>query len=128
MVAKPEIVYEMIRANLINIHNLKSFKSYTQEQWISSQGAAPPQDGKPLTWKLETFEDPDILMIKLKPLITLPAVEENLSPSKFSNLKIALRDFCNTLMQEGSLTSCNLPNEDPLLPTLRYLCSIKKKT
>ena len=93
---------------------------------ISSQGATPPQDGKPQTWKLESLEDPDILSIKLKPLITLTGIEEHLSPSKFSNLKIALRDYCEKLMLEGNLTSCELPNDDPELPTPRYLDSIFK--
>ena len=106
-----------------DIYNLETSKSYTQEQLISSQGAAPPQDGKPLTWKLETLEDPDILRIKLKPLITLTGVEEHLSTSQFSNLKIALRDYCEKLMLEGNLTSCELPNDDPELPTPRYLDS-----
>ena len=90
---------------------------------ISSQGAAPPQDGKPLTWKLETLEDPDILKIKLKPLITLTAVEEHLSPSQFSNLKIALRNYCEKLLLDGHLTTCELPNDDPELPSSRYLDS-----
>ena len=90
---------------------------------ISSQGAAPPQNGKPLTWKLKTLEDPDILRIKLKPLTTLTDVEEHLSSSQFSNLKIALRDYCEKLMLEGNLTSCKLPNDDPELPTPRYLDS-----
>ena len=88
---------------------------------ISSQGAAPPQDGKPLTWKQDTFEDPDILKITLKPLITLPAVEEHLPASQFSNLKIALRDYCESLNLEGNLTSCNLPSADPELPSPRYV-------
>ena len=91
---------------------------------ISSQGAAPPQDGEPLTWKQDTFEDPDILKITLRPLIALPAVENHLTPSKFSNLKIALRDYCGNLMHEGYLTSCNLPNSDIPLPTTRYLCTV----
>ena len=93
---------------------------------ISSQGAVPPQDGKPLTWKLETFEDPDILKIKLKSLMTLPTVEEHLSPSQFSNLKIALRDYCEKLLLDGHLTTCELPNDDPELPSSRYLDSIFK--
>ena len=105
------------------MNNLDTFKSYTQEQLISSQGAAPPKDGKPQTWKLETLEDPDILRIKLKPIITLTAVKEHLSPSKFSNLKIAFRDYCEKLLLEGKLTSCQLPNDDPELPTSRYLDS-----
>ena len=62
-------------------------------------------------------------MIKLKPLITLTDVEEHLSPSQFSNLKIALRDYCEKLLLEGNLTSCELPNDDPELPTSRYLDS-----
>ena len=90
---------------------------------ISSQGAAPPQDGKPQTWKRETLEDPDILRIILKPLTTLQAVQEHLSPSKFSNIKAALRDYCEKLQLEGNLTSCELPNDDPELPTSRYLDS-----
>ena len=90
---------------------------------ILSQGAAPPQGGKPQTWKLESLEDPDILSIKLKPLITLTGIEEHLSPSQFSNLKIALRDYCKNLMLEGNLTSCSLPYADPQLPTPRYLKS-----
>ena len=88
---------------------------------ISSQGAAPPQDGKPLTWKLETFENPDILRIKLKPLTTLNAIEDHLSPSQFSNLKVALRDYCEKLLLDGHLTSCKLPHDDPKLPTSRYI-------
>ena len=88
---------------------------------ISSQGAAPPKDGKPLTWKQDTLEDPNILKITLSPLITLPFVVEHLPPSQFSNLKIALRDYCENLMQEGNLTSCDSQNEDPELPTPRYL-------
>ena len=111
----------------IYIYNLETSKSYTLEQMILSQGAAPPQDGKPLTWKQDTFEDPDILKITLSPLITLPAVEEHLNPSQLSNLKIALRDYCGNLMLEGNLTSCNLPNADPELPSPRYLdFSLKK--
>ena len=90
---------------------------------ISSQGATPPQDGKPQTWKLESLEDPDILSIKLKPLITLTGIEEHLSPSQFSNLKIALRDYCEKLLLDGHLTSCELPNDDPELPSSRYLDS-----
>jgi hypothetical protein len=88
---------------------------------ISSQGAAPPQDGEPLTWKQDIFEDPDVLRITLRPLITLPSVKEHLTPSKFSNLRIALRDYCENLMQEGYLTSCSLPNSDIPLPTPRYV-------
>ena len=103
------------------MNNLDTFKSYTQEQLISSQGAAPPQDGKPFTWKQDTFEDPNILKITLRPMITLPIVVEHLSPSKFSNLKVALRDYCGNLMKEGNLTSCDLQNADPELPTARYL-------
>ena len=103
------------------IYNLETSKSYTQEQSISSQGAAPPQDGNPLKWRLETLEDPDILRIKLKPLINLTGVKEHLSPSKFSNLEAALRDYCEKLLLEGKLTSCVLPNDDPELPTPRYL-------
>ena len=110
-----------------DINPLDTFKSYTQEQLISSQGAAPPQDGKPLTWKQDTFEDPDILKITLRPLITLPVVEEHLNPSQLSNLKIALRDYCGNLMLEGNLTSCNLSNADPELPSPRYLDSSLKK-
>ena len=90
---------------------------------IYSQGPAPPQDGKPLTWKQDTFEDPDILKITLRPLISLPAVEKYLNPSQFSNLKIALRDYCGNLMLDGNLSSCNLQNADPELPTPRYLDS-----
>ena len=90
---------------------------------ISSQGAAPPQNGKPQTWKQETLEDPDILRIILKPLTTLTAVKEHLTPSKFSNLEAALRDYCEKLMLEGNLTSCELLNDDPELPTPRYLDS-----
>ena len=103
------------------MNNLDTFKSYTQEQLISSQGAAPPQDGKPLTWKQDTFEDPNILKITLKPLIMLPVVVEHLSKSQFSNLEVALRDYCGNLMMEGNLTSCDLQNADPELPTARYL-------
>ena len=95
---------------------------------ISSQGAAPPQDGKPLTWKQDTLEDPNILKITLRPLITLPFVEEHLPPSQFSNLKIALKDYCGNFMQEGNLTSCNLQNADPELPTPRYLDLRLKKS
>ena len=105
------------------IYNLETSKSYTQEQMISSQGAAPPQDGKPQTWKLESLEDPDILSIKLKPLITLTGIEEHLNPSQFSNLKIALRDYCEKLLLDGHLTTCELPNDDPELPSSRYLDS-----
>ena len=91
---------------------------------ISSQGAAPPQNGKPQTWKQETLEDPDILRIILKPLTTLTAVKEHLTPSKFSNLEAALRDYCEKLLLEGNLTSCELPPNDYLeLPTSRYLDS-----
>ena len=93
---------------------------------ILSQGAAPPQDGKPQTWKLESLEDPDILSIKLKPLITLTGIEEHLSPSQFSNLKIALRDYCEKLLLDGHLTTCELPNDDHELPSSRYLDSIFK--
>ena len=70
-----------------------------------------------------TLEDPDILRIKLKPLITLTGVEEHLSPSQFSNLKVAFRDYCEKLLQEDHLTSCELPNDDLELPTSRYLDS-----
>ena len=90
---------------------------------ISSQGAIPPQDGKPQIWKQETLEDPDILKIILKPLTTLTTIKEHLTPSKFSNLKAALRDYCEKLTLEGNLTSCGLPNDDPELPTPRYLDS-----
>ena len=106
-----------------DINNLETSKSYTQEQMISSQGATPPQDGNPQTWKQETLEDPDILRIKLMPLITLQAVQEHLSPSKFSNLEAALRDYCEKLLLDGHLTSCELPNDDPELPSSRYLDS-----
>ena len=91
---------------------------------ISSQGVAPPQDGKPQTWKQETLKDPDILKIILKPLITLTTVKEYLTPSKFSNLEAALRDYCEKLLLEGNLTSCELPPNDYLeLPTSRYVDS-----
>ena len=90
---------------------------------ISSQGATPPRNGKPQTWKLESLEDPDILSIRLKPLITLTGIEEHLSPSKFSNLKIALKDYCEKLLLEDHLTSCELSNDDLELPTSRYLDS-----
>ena len=83
---------------------------------ISSQGARPPRDGKPLTWKLETFEDLDILKITLRPLITLPAIEGHLTRSQRSNLIFAYGEYCEKLMQEGSLTSCELPNPDPPMP------------
>ena len=51
----------------------------------------------------------------------LPVVVEHLSPSQFSNLEVALRDYCGNLMKEGNLTSCDLQNADPELPTARYL-------
>ena len=107
----------------LNIYNIELSESYTEEQMISSQGAAPPQDGKPQTWKQETLEDPNILMIILKPLTTLTAVKEHLTPSKFSNLEAALRDYCLKLLLDGHLTSCELPNDDPELPSSRYLDS-----
>ena len=90
---------------------------------ISSQGAIPPQDGKPQAWKQETLEDPDILKIILKPLTTLTTIKEHLTPSKFSNLEAALRDYCEKLLLDGHLTSCKLPNDDPELPSSRYLDS-----
>ena len=59
----------------------------------------------------------------MKPLITLTGVEEHLNPSQFSNIKVAFRDYCEKLMLEGNLNSCELPNDDPELPTPRYLNS-----
>ena len=93
---------------------------HTQEQLIYSRGAPPPGNGKPLTWKLDTFEEPSILRITLKPIYTIPAVKDTLTPSKFSNLKIAMKEYCQKLLAEGLLTSCDLPSPDPQLPTPRY--------
>merc|ERR1719400_2307554 len=47
----------------------------------------------------------------------LPVIAEHLPLSQFSNLEIALRDYCGNLMKEANLTSCDLQNADPELPT-----------
>ena len=91
---------------------------YTKEQLIYSRGAAPPSDGKPLTWAQSTIEEPNVLAITLEPLDTLP-IEEFVTPVVLTNLRLALDEYCPQLLEEGELSSCDIPPPDPPAPKPR---------
>jgi len=112
-------VIDSINASL-NYNNsvAETFKRYTKEQLIYSRGAAPPSDGKPLTWAQSTIEEPNVLAITLEPLDTLP-IEEFVTPVVLKNLRLALDEYCPQLLEEGELSSCDIPPPDPPAPKPR---------
>ena len=96
----------------------ETFQSYTKEQLIYSRGAVPPADGEASTWEQATFDEPNVLTIKVEPLDTLP-IEEFVSTLVISNLKKALDEYCPALAEEGVLKSCEEPGPDPPHPRPR---------
>jgi len=96
----------------------ETFKRYTEEQHIYSRGAVPPGDGSPLTWAQNTIEEPNVLSITLEPIDTLP-IEDYVSPVVISNLRLALDEYCPSLLEEGALSSCDAPPPDPPAPKPR---------
>ena len=67
----------------------------------------------------DTFDEPNVMSISIAPLDTLP-IEEYVSTSVISNLKLALEDYCPTLLEEGELSSCDMRDlTDPPLPKPR---------
>jgi hypothetical protein len=93
-----------------------TFKLYTQEQLIYSQGVHPPKNGIPLTWRQTTMEAPSILSITLKSVSTLPVITMTY-PEASEILNNCSKEYCQKLLSDGKITSCDLPNPDPPLPT-----------
>ena len=90
----------------------------TTEQLLYSRGAAPPEDGKPLTWANSAFDEPNVLGLTLERLDSL-YLEEYVSSAVVSNLGKALDEYCPTLVAEGVLPNCDPPTPDPPLPNPR---------
>ena len=59
-----------------------------------------------------------MLSIKLEPLDTLP-IDKFVSSTVLSNLKLALDKYCSQLVEEGELSSCDVPPPDPPAPRPR---------
>ena len=105
----------------LNWHNneTETFRSYTEERITYSRGAAPPGDGQAATWVQSTFDEPNVLSVTLEPLDSLWNLYDHISEAAQTNLGVALDAYCGSLLEEGALTSCDMPPPDPELPKPR---------
>ena len=83
-----------------------------------STGKAPPQDGKPESWMNSVISSPQPLTIKLESLDNLDPLEKYLKskPEVMTNLKKAMKEYCEGLKSAGAVSSCKKPGQDPPFP------------
>ena len=58
------------------------------------------------------------MSITLEPLDSL-SIDEYVSANVITNLRLALDSYCPTLLEEGELSSCEMPPPDPEGPKPR---------
>jgi len=97
----------------------EEFSSSSSEQLLYSLGAAPPEDGKALTWAQDTIKSPMPINLKLTPIIEimdgLYGIE--VTAKVKSNFQKALDDYCSILQEKRLVGSCSAVGPDPPFPT-----------
>ena len=101
-----------------NVTATEIFNKYAKDHRLYSRGASPPIDGDSMAWMADTLEEPYPYAISVKPINFLP-IEEYISPAVLNNLGVALEEYCPLLIEEGELSSCDVPPPDPPLPKPR---------
>ena len=89
------------------------FRSFTQERKIYSKGATPPSNLEASEWIDMTKVNPMPMKLRLASIDTLP-IQGLVSASVLSNIKLALSEYCTKLLADGKLSSCELPEDNPL--------------
>jgi hypothetical protein len=93
------------------------FASQCENQQLYTIGASPPEDHKVETWAQKTLTDPQPIKMKIESIDNL--FDErygNADDQIRENVRTALKDYCQKLMDEGVVQSCEAPGDDPLPP------------
>lgn len=93
----------------------ETFEKCTNEQKIYSRGSRPPRNASTDDWLQQTFAEPHPVSLVLAPIYQL-----NLNKTIQTNLKLALKSYCNRLLFLGKLESCEKLEPDPPLPQPRH--------
>ena len=96
-----------------NVVEAAVFRSYTHERKIYSKGATPPSNLEASEWIDMTKVNPMPMKLRLASIDTLP-IQGLVSASVLSNIKLALSEYCPKLLADGKLSSCELPEDNPL--------------
>ena len=96
----------------------QNFQKECKSQKLYSTGKAPPQDGKPESWMSSVISSPQPLTIKLESLDNLDPLKKYLKskPEVMTNLKKAMKEYCEDLKSAGAVSSCKKPGQDPPFP------------
>ena len=97
-----------------NVVEAEVFRSYTHERKIYSKGVTPPANLQSSEWMSMTNENPMPMKLRLASIDTLPNIENLVSTSALSNLKLALSEYCPKLLLDGKVESCDPPEDNPL--------------
>jgi MAC/Perforin domain len=74
---------------------------------VYTHGATPPADGNPATWAAQTIESPAPIALELERIDTIPSLP--ISPAALANLNRAIDVYCDMLVEESVIESCEGP-------------------
>jgi len=96
----------------------QEFSSKSTEQKTYTIGAAPPSDNNPMTWVKETKASPAPMTLKLTSILSLfdDLYGVKVSAAVKANMKKALDEYCNYLLDQNEVASCSAPAPDPPFP------------
>jgi len=101
-----------------NQTSYETWQKSKKELKVYAIGAKPPS-GDVSQWQGLVVEEPYPLNLELEKITMLP-ISDLVSPRVMDNLETALSGYCDKLLEQGVLTSCDPPGNDRPFPESRY--------